>query len=326
MRAMKYTNSLRIFLTTALCLCVAGCAIGNKQPEPFNQIVIMIDSSSSYRSRQVEAIAKAAALLESLAQTKVRRWEETTDRITLISLDAVPEVIWQGSLVELKKLNTSDWVKRFNARTDYAACTDVAAAFRLADGYLNGDQRYVDKYLFVFSDLVAEPPTNSIRTCQRPTHPSLPSDDFAWDALQNVSVSIFWVPPDQKLAWQRAVADHSLSTTFSLYTTAESSQVKIQPPSRATFKESDEERTAKRDNLLSWAWRVSIILATLLVALILSIILFRVRRKASLTPLRSPVPGRPLSQGTRRRGQSSPAGPLPLNRRPAPHRDNRQNN
>jgi hypothetical protein len=321
---MRYTTSLRVFLASALSLCIAGCAIGNKQPEPFNQIVIMIDSSGSYRSRQVEAVAKAAALLESMGQTKVRRWEETTDQITLISLDAVPEVIWQGSLVELKKLNPSDWVKRFNARTDYAACTDVAAAFRLADSYLNGDPLYVDKYLFAFSDLIAEPPTSSIRTCQRPAHPSLPPDDFAWDALHNVSVSIFWVPPDQKLAWQRAVAGHGLSTTFSLYTTSESSQVKIQPPPRAAFKESDEERAAKRDNLLSWTGKVFIMLVILLVALVISIILFRLRRRVRPASLRSAATGRPLPQGARRRGQPPAAGPLPPHRRSTPLPGNRQ--
>jgi hypothetical protein len=321
MRNLKMSVSVKMMLVGLLCLTVAACA-NDRQPDPFNQIVIMIDGSGSYRNRQMEAISKATSLLDSLAQTKVRRWEESNDRVTIISLDAVPEALWQGNLAELKKLKQADWAARFKSRTDYASCTDVAAAFQLAAGHLDGDPRYVDKFLFAFSDLIHEPPTSSIGKCQAATKPSLPSEEFSWDAFRNVSVSVFWVPPDQKLAWQRAVAEHNLASSFALYTTSESAQVKIQPPARATLKISDEEREVQKAGIVSGI--VKALVGLLILFLVIGIVIWLLMRKPRRLNRQVHPSVPPLPLRARRPGQlSSPQG-RPVPRRPANLPDNRQ--
>jgi hypothetical protein len=232
-------------LSTSLLL--AGCMSGEKRPDPINKVAILLDASITYKARQAEAVGRALALLESIGQTKVRRWEESNDKIAIITVDAVPEVIWQGSIRELKALKSSDWTDRFKARTDYANCTDVEAAFKLAAKNLEGDPQHVNKYLWAYTDLIHEPPAKSMRKCEPPAKPSVPSEDFPWAEFQDVSVSVFWVPPEQKLAWKRAVTDHGLAPSFSLYTTSESGQVKIAAPPKPTQKLTEADRMADRE-------------------------------------------------------------------------------
>jgi hypothetical protein len=161
----------------------------------------------------------------------------------------------------------ADWAARFKARTDYASCTDVSAAFRLAASRLNGDSRYVDKYLIGFTDVIDEPPVASIKNCRPARHPSLPPEDFPWEALRNVSISIFWVPPEQKLAWQRVVTSHNLSNSFALYTSSESSQVKLASINRAEREPDAGETAANREKILTLAKTIGVIIAILAGAL-----------------------------------------------------------
>lgn len=320
----KMYKHFALALIISLNLAFAGCSSGEKRPDPINEVVIILDGSVTYKTRRTEAIAKISALLDSLAQAKVSRWEPSKDQIKIITVDAVPEVIWQGSIRDLKAMKQSEWAERFKARTDYEQCTDVEAAFKLAASNLQGDPQYVNKYLFAFTDLIHEPPTTSIRACRLPTKPSLPAEDFPWGELQDVSVSIFWVPPDQKLAWQRAVAEHRLGSSFALYTTSESSQVKITPPPKPTRKVTDEERAAERAadregytqgiySFLKWAG----IILGLIVALVVGFIvvgrsLGRRRSQAARAPI-NPRAVRPLppSRLRRPRGLPSAAGSRP---------------
>lgn len=283
-------NHLLTALALALTLLLAGCASGDRRPDPFNEVVIMLDDSGTYKARRAEAISRALALLDSIAQTKVRRWEQSADRIAIISVDAVPEVIWSGSISDLKKLKPSDWTDRFKARTDYENCTDVEAAFKLAAKNLQGDPQYVNKYLWAYTDLIHEPPAKSIRKCEPPSKPSVPSDEFPWADLQDVSVAVFWVPPEQKLAWKRAVTDHGLGPSFALYTTSESGQVKISPPPKPTPKISDADRASDREaykqsafNILEW---VGIILASFIAVIGLLLLIARKLGRYRKTPAR----------------------------------------
>jgi hypothetical protein len=221
-----------------------------EQLEPYNEIVILIDSSGSYKSRQPEAMKKSESLLDSMSKQKLHRWDEAVDRITIIRLDALPDVLWQGSLRELKEKKPDFWSARFKARTDYEACTDVSAGFSLAVSYLSGDPRYIYKYLFVFSDLIDEPPSNSV---YQPSAKSLlPLGDFPWAELKDVSVSAFWVPPDQKLAWRREVEKHGLKN-FSLYTTSESGEVSIDAPQKPEVELTEEEIKAGQQRYMGYA-------------------------------------------------------------------------
>ncbi len=86
------------------------------------------------------------------------------------------------------------------------------------------------KYVIAFTDLIHQPPTDSLRRAKPPTNH--PPEDFPWQSFKDVSVSVFWVPPDQKLIWSRAANSQGLGSNFSIYTTSESSSVKISPPPR----------------------------------------------------------------------------------------------
>jgi hypothetical protein len=308
-------------LTAALVLLLAGVTSAQSPAEPHNRVVIIIDGSGSYKARQTEAVERAVTLLEGMAQTKLHRWEPTTDSISLISLDAIPEVLWQGTLQDLKKLDRTAWTGRFRARTDYAKCTDVSAAFRLAAQHLEGDPRSVSKYLFVFSDLIHEPPMTSIAACQRPKRPSLPPDDFPWGALQEVSVAVFWVPPDQKLAWRRAAEEHGLTTNFALYSTSESTEVTIAPPPRPTLTVTDAERQTERDRYLGYgktlAKGTGAILGLIVLLSLVVILVGRLRqRRAPQAQTLTSGNGRPLPMGARRPGAPVPPnGPRPLGSR-----------
>jgi hypothetical protein len=249
----KTKLNVRPVLSTALLLSLllSGCGARNNEPAPINKVVIIIDASISYRKRQAEAVARVEKLLEEVSHVKLKRWEKSLDEISIISLDAMPEVIWRGTLKELKESDPSAWAARFQARSDYANCTSVGEAFRLAARTLDGDSRYVQKYLLAFTDLVDEPPTKSIRSCAPPSRPSGPPAEMPWESLRDISVSVFWVPAEQKLAWQKAVADQGLVSSFNLYTNSESGQVKISPPPRAQVKMSEGEREQAREETKS---------------------------------------------------------------------------
>jgi hypothetical protein len=308
-------------LTAALVLLLVHVARAQTPEDPHNRVVIIVDGSGSYKARQAEAVERAVTLLEGMAQTKLHRWEPATDSVSLISLDAIPEVLWQGTLQDLKKLDRAAWTGRFRARTDYAKCTDVSAAFRLAAQQLEGDSRSVSKYLFVFSDLIHEPPTTSIAACQRPKRPSLPPNDFPWGALQDVSVAVFWLPPDQKLAWRRVVEEHGLTTNFALYSASESMEVTIATPPRPTLAVTEAERQAERDRYLGYGTTLVKGIGAILGLVALSVLvgvpavrLWQRRRQPPQPPATGN--GRPLPMSIRRPGAPVPPnGPRPLDPR-----------
>jgi hypothetical protein len=205
-----------------------------------------------------------------MSKTKLKRWESQSDKIFVISLDASPDTIWQGTLKDLKAKSPAFWKERFVARTDYAFCTDVTSAFRLAAKYLEGDSRYISKYLFVFSDLIHEPPTGNMRSCQFPVKVS--PDDFPWSTLSDVSVSIFWLPTTQKLLWRKAIQEHGMEANFSLYTTSESSTVAIPELPRPQEKVTAADRKAQQAQIknavassLLWIFVLIIVFSLLII-------------------------------------------------------------
>lgn len=305
-----------------LLVIMTGISRAERVPEPSNRIVIVIDGSGSYKSRQGEAVNRAVTLLDEIARTKLQRWESETDVITIISLDAMPDILWQGNLQELKATDTKEWTKRFLARSDYSACTDVGAAFNLAVPHLAGDPRYVSKFLLVFSDLVDEPPTKSVRKC-RTANPAPPSN-FPWESLKDVSVSVFWAPPDQKLLWRQAAEQHGVSSTFALYTTSESSNVAIAPPPRPVVKVTEADRRQDRERfkeigagVVKWGgWTLLALVVLPLFGAILGRLLRGRSRTAQSTHARR-VPPLPVA-GASHRNPPHPMGPRPIGPLP-PH-------
>jgi hypothetical protein len=310
-------NPLAAIRITALCLMIglalSGCSEQGVKPDIANHLVVMVDASGSYKTRQAEAVEKAVAILEGMSKTKLKRWESASDKIFIISLDASPDTIWQGSLKELKGKDPSFWKERFISRNDYEGCTDVSSAFHLAARHLAGNSRYVSKYLFVFSDLIHEPPTVNMRACQFPVKVS--PEGFPWANLEDVSVSVFWIPPDQKLMWRKAVQERGMEANFSLYTTSESATVSIQNPPRPQEKVTEADLKARRGQIkstvmsgISWA----VIITVAFILLIIVGFMFQRNRDRRRAPVsRSPVRVMPNPQ--------RPGGrPIPPAGRPVP--------
>lgn len=300
--------ALRALGTAAVTVVLVGC--GQQRPKPSNKIVILLDGSGSYKKRQLEAIERASALLDSISKQEVHRWDKGTDRIAVISLDAAPALLWEGTLKELKDStagNRNAWADRLRARADYARCTDVNAAFQLALENLDGDPRYVQKYLFAFSDLLDEPPTVSLNTCQVPRRG--PSEEFPWDGLNDVSVSIFWMPSTQILPWNRAINGHQLADSFRIYSDSESATVTIAPPPRPTVLLTEEDANADRADLVGRLKSGAVVIVSvtlLLFAVPLALKRLHSRPTKQFSQRVSTVDARPV-----RRPQ-----PIPLNRRP----------
>jgi hypothetical protein len=213
-----------------------------------NKIVVIVDCSGSFKSQHQNAVQQTLRLLDSLAQTKMKRWEGESDEVNLISLDALPQIIWKGSVKALKTANLQDIVKLFSARKEFSSCTNVSAAFELALQNLEGDPRYVSKYLFVFSDLVHEPPTKSVTACARPV--LVQGDDFPWNLLEDISTTIFWIPANQQLVWEKAIANHGLKGRVTMYSTGFSDKITIVPPPRAQEKVSEKEQENSTQELV----------------------------------------------------------------------------
>lgn len=262
-----------------------------REPKPSNHVVVLLDTSGSYRSRITDATKRVAQLLEGMSKQETHRWDKNTDRIVLISLDALPAVIWEGTLRDLQNIDRSAWEQRIQARSDYGRCTDVDSAFVQAAEHLKGDPRYVRKFIFAFTDMQQETPTSSLSTCA--TARIGPSEQFPWDNVEDVSVSVFWMPPRQILPWKRAAAEHGLNGSFHLYSDSESTVVQVSSPPPPKRLVTEEEQNAGKASLVRFVKNALIavglgILAMILVSVVLS---RRASRQRPPSSSRPPVPG-----------------------------------
>jgi hypothetical protein len=271
-----------------------GCETNNPAPKPGNYVIVMIDRSLSFSSRQQDAIDRTVKYLDQIASRKVGRWEGKRDKVIVISLDAVPAVLWEGNPRDLKTLSAADWKKRFAARTDYEKCTDITGAFALAaERFASADAEGTDKFLLAYTDLLNEPPLRSASSCAKP-HPE-PTEDFPWASLQDVSVNVFWLPINQKLIWERIVKEKGLGNHFALYSNSESGAVEIAPPppAKQTMTESERaELVGHYRSIFQHAGLLLLGLAGLLVFGFLGMVLFARRNPkapAPQMPTRRPV-------------------------------------
>ena len=288
----------KAILLSLLFTMIITARVSAETPQAKNQIVILNDGTISYEKRQKEAIEQITKLLTEFSKIEMERWEEAEDEITIISIDAIPEVIWRGSLEELKATEKKHWEEVFKSRSDYKKCTDITGAFNLATQYLNGDPLYTSRYLFAFTDLKHDPPKSKISKCH-PTN-NAPSNNFPWKKFEGVRVNIYWVPPNQKLLWKREVEKQNLSNTFHLFS-SESAIAPIKSPPRAevalgvTEKEQEEQKE-KIKNIGSTVFEWLKILALIVVALSIIIIIVTrlLRRRSPQTPQPPRQSGRPV--------------------------------
>lgn len=217
------------------------------KPKPFNRVVVIIDSSGTFRNHQYEALQKMQGLMEKIAEKKERRYQEP-DEIYLISLDSRPEVIWYGKKRQLEQLSKKKLSEILGARRAYSNCTDITKAFNLASQKLNREPFPAAKWLFVFSDLIDEPPVSE-NDCKAPSRPSFPPESIRWDTLidGNTSIGVFWAPDDQIQAWETSLSD--LGANIRFYNAAEAENAELPVPAKARFKMTEEERVAKIDKI-----------------------------------------------------------------------------
>lgn len=229
---------------------MADVATATVKPKPFNRVAVVIDSSGTFKGHQFAAIEKVKGLLDKMAEQTERRYQ-APDEIYILSLDALPTVIWFGKRPQLEELTSERLSELFANRSSYSHCTDVAKAFNLASNKLNRDPVPAAKYLFVFSDLIDEPPSSRTK-CEPPSRPSLPPVDIHWDSLTDASISVFWAPDDQISAWMSSISDQGLNIKF--YNEAEARNMELPPPPKARFKMSEEERKEKLEHLSNGIW------------------------------------------------------------------------
>jgi len=267
-----------VFVVTGL---MEECHAG-KRLRAFNRIVIVLDASGSYQSRRIEAVDKATDLINKIAGVKTKR-HEGKDQIVIVSLDSSPEIIWEGTKDELTPENKKYLMQRFEARKDYEACTDVDGGMQLAAELLNRDPAPEYKYLFVFSDLVHEPPNGAAKSCAPVVKPSVPSEIFPWDAFADVNASVLWMPIDQKLAWKKSVKDAGLESSFRLYAESESGTIRFSAPKKARHVMTEDEKVAgkeKAGGFFSGIFKFVIVAFTAVVTLIggIGLVVFVVTR------------------------------------------------
>jgi hypothetical protein len=298
-----YTS--RKFLIAGLALVAATMAVSAPsvaESAPFNRVVIVVDASGSYKARQPDAIAKAGELLAGLSERKQKRWDRP-DEVLIVSLDAAPEVIWKGTPAELAAANRADWIARFRGRSDFAKCTDVAAALNLAADELHKAPAATAQYLYVFSDLVDERPLDGPSACAAPRQ--TPGDDVAWDRLEAIRIAAFWLPASQKMAWDEAMKSHGL-TSYRLLSTSESGVNRIEIPEPAKREVTSAERQQGRDTLVGVAQLAGTIavagLGLVLLAALASSAIARRRRPTS--------PRAPASGGSRSIAVRGPVAPM----------------
>ena len=279
-------------LVMALALFLAACSGASEDLEGSNRVVVLMDNSGTFRNHQTEAIERAVAYLEGLGRRDLKRWETSNDKIAVISIDAMPDVIWEGNVLDLKKQNPDAWVKRFKARKDYSACTDVAGAFRLAAKYLDGDARTTSKYVLVFSDLIEELPEGSPFNCQPQRF--APAEGFPWEALHGVGITVLGIPAKQRLLWQRAASDKGIVMRF--YTESETATAELQPPPKKTVEPTAvEQKRAKAEvaGFFSGAVKMLLMIPLVLIAFMATLlgVMWVRRRFGTGRPLAVPTPG-----------------------------------
>jgi hypothetical protein len=273
---MNLTCKIKAF--TAFVTLLVIFLTGTPMHGQHNEIGIVLDRSISFINRQQNAIDRTSDYLHQIEMQPVSVWQPDSDRIFVISLDAIPAIVWRGTPAELKKArDDGSWKKWFASRSDFAQCTDVAAGFRLAADQFSPGDPDVHKYLIAFTDLRSEPPLDSVRHCRRPAIG--PPADFPWERLHDISIAVLWVPPDGVLMWDRAIAQQGIHDTFHIYSASEAANVEIQPPPKAEHRITAEETADARASVKEFFMHLLIFALVGLVIFVLAIwLLMRFRR------------------------------------------------
>jgi hypothetical protein len=146
--------------------------------------------------------------------------------------------------------------------------------------------------------------------------PSLPAETFPWEALHGVDTSVLWVPPEQKMAWARAVTERGLQESFKLYTTAESSSVQLTPPRRPEVVKTSAEAEAERQQTIarlgSFGMGVMKLVGVLVVLLVvvLGVAFWHARSRPARRPAPQVIRVRPEARAPRSTSSRAARSPI----------------
>lgn len=246
-RGFFYNNCGKLVVACLVALTMTACGTGiQTTTKPFNRIIFIIDTSSSFADKVDEAVDKGKKLINAIHAQQERRWE-IPDEIYIITLDAGPCVIWNGNRPQLEQLKPEKIAELVESRKPYTYATDVVGAFNLAGEKFMRKPEPTGKYLVVFSDLIDEPPLPG-GGCKPPKRPSAPHEDIQWGNLQDVSITVFW-PSDKEIqAWEKVLAPQNLTIQF--FDEAESINQQVKAPLKAQRQQSPEEIEQAKKNLL----------------------------------------------------------------------------
>jgi len=211
---------IRILRITCLFLALGfllspHLALADDFEMPFHRIVIIYDRSGSFQ----ESLESAWVKLEYLI--KKYRFNQD-DEISIIKLDEDPKVIFDGKGEYLKKAQTEFYALSHLSK---GIGTDVCGAFQKAGRILSRTGSPQGKFLFVFSDLNADP---------SPKRQYIIPEQINWVNFQDVTIKAYYVDEQQEDLWSNLFKAHQISK-YEFYSPARVTYQFIEPPAPATI-------------------------------------------------------------------------------------------
>lgn len=252
---MKYFTL--IVLMIALMLAT-GSTSSASEGSPFSRVVIILDASGTFRGRISEALLKVQELVAALESQRTTR-RDTPDEIYILRLDGAPKVIWAGNRLQLDQLTPEMLQAAFGPAT-IPDCTDVGAAFNLAQFKLDAAPAPMGKYIFAFSDLLDEPVSSGGRKCVPLARPSLPPRSVDWKRLSDVSILGLWVDDREIRAWSETLG---IPKNIKLLDEAQSRNSTVAAIPKATRKLTESDLAIAKQSVASTLWNAGVVILAL---------------------------------------------------------------
>lgn len=246
---------------------------------PYNHVVVLLDASRSFwgPSREKGTANRvpgeeALRLLQEysgVAAAAPTRRGEGMDHYTIIAVDAHPDVIWDGSRLQLAQLTPERLREMLAMRDEFALATDIGAAFEEAARAFRHQEAATNRILISFCDLINEKPTTSFRAATPPS--GNPPSDIDWENFRDVTMGYYFAStdfryqPDRK--WRDALEKNGFMMkpgTILSFSQVLTSGIKIEPPARANAKVDTEKAGRIRENLTFYAVSGGKVLLTVL--------------------------------------------------------------
>jgi hypothetical protein len=228
---------------------------------PYNAVVIVLDTSISFqipsRAPGLEGkvlSAEALKLVQRYVQEGAeqrRRRSDGQDIYHIVAADAASQEIWSGTREQLSELTPDTVARKLVVRRQFANCTDIEAALNEAGRLLRRHPDATEKFLLVFSDMLAEPPRKTWTDCAPPSGD--PPAGIDWDAFRDARIGLYFVSkkfeyrPDLK--WRREMERRGLRAEVLDEAQSLTDRLVLSPPPAATYRPTRTQVQAAARNL-----------------------------------------------------------------------------